>query len=403
MEGFLFSEKSGSFDDDCSKINSYLSKLVIITSTHLKNKDDVKEYLEKCKNNKNDLIFHLNYIASSDNREESLLQILSTPGFGIKEKVRLRSIYKIKKKNRTRFSFWKELKTVIDFKLEGKEDKFETRSRNFQFLREQKKKLGKIKNPLFKNLFELSLAVQTNNTSWMIALSNKIIKSGPLELALTWNNQDEKVSKEEQIQLLKSLVTKLKGKVGDLLVVKILVDRLVQLGQSVEYKTLLNDFDADWSLTDLREITSSLGVAQEYFDFWYAKFVNRTSENEINQFLKRVLNIETINKAQASQLWIFQHYLPKDQKLRENITKRFEKMWASNYFYHRYIVLRSISLEPWKRLLIKKNSEFNRALFQLERDFFHEVLETGVAVDYALFQLYRLGDKDDQNLWWYVL
>lgn len=162
-------------------------------------------------------------------------------------------------------------------------------------------------------------------------------------------------------------------------------------------------YGSEWSLTELRKIIGTYRLGRSFPDFWYMEMLNRTSDAEIFNFMDKSLSSRGIQQLPYESMWIFSYYLPTDDTRRKLIADKLLRMWRSKNDYHRYIVVNMLSNEAIKRLLIEKEHSFKRALFQIERDFFHKTLQSGTAVDFSLYHLIRLGDKDDRSLWWMVL
>lgn len=78
-------------------------------------------------------------------------------------------------------------------------------------------------------------------------------------------------------------------------------------------------------------------------------------------------------------------------------------MWKRKNLVDRYTVLRAASLPKIKKNLADKESSFLRADFQMKREFFTEVLNTGYSTEGTLYELFQLGDKNEDNLWWLML
>ncbi len=297
------------------------------------------------------------------------------------------------------FSQWISLfKEALNLEKELKEEK-----KIFNKGQEILRQISNMRSNFWRSWIELAVALNTSNHAWARQQVAKIIKTGPYEVFFHAPLNFEKRMEIEIIELFSLAIQRFKKKIKNEMLSRILIDELNQLGNSIEFRSFSGRFNSDWSLAELRGMSKKELFVRKYFDFWYSKYFNRTAEVELRSFLREVLTPRTLKKALVSQLWVFAYYLPSDQKLRKILSEKLVKAWRSKDMYKKFVVIRLLGQKPIKRALQKEIPEFSKARFQIERNYFRKLLDSGVAVHFALYHLMRLGDKDRENLWWLVI
>jgi len=265
-----------------------------------------------------------------------------------------------------------------------------------------KKKVESISINFWRNLFSLNLALASKNTPWLTQLVQSLGQTSPhlfLISGLNLHSDERRMVRDYILELLEKLVDR---KVSSERI-KILARKVSQLGKTEEFGEIGNELDANWSLTELRGLFQNPLWKEEYFDFWYSLIVDRTSQAEVDGKLRNVLSPTLVEKIPFSQMWIFEYYLPPDEKVRNALYKRLKYKWEKGSLLESYQVLEILEMAPVKTHLSKEVSDLNRATFQLSREFFIRLLNSGNSTHYALYQLYRLGDKQSDHLWWLIL
>jgi hypothetical protein len=255
----------------------------------------------------------------------------------------------------------------------------------------------------WRRALSLFLSMNSNNKTWVRKNLKELLGTGPYRSIFGQQfNVSEKL-KNEWHEVFEKSVERMRELLGEELTPLIFVDRIAFWHQDKKSSEWVSQFGADWSLTELREILKNPRVGHEHIDYWYFKLVNRTSDFEVKSILAKVLSAELIGHFKDEQLWLFQHFFPRSDDLREIIIGRLVKMWNGGDVYQRFIVLQCMKNSVVRNELGKKSKELARAYFQVEREYYREVLNAGKIVDFSLYNLVRLGDREEKNLWWLVL
>lgn len=293
----------------------------------------------------------------------------------------------------------KEKDSIIELLTYGlSDDRF---SDPFQRL-EYKEKIERIGEDFWKNLFSLNLAMASKNHPWLTQLIKNLGQTSPYFFEVYGPSFSESERKMVRDYILE-LIEKVKDRTDDELRIKVLARKVSQLGKTEDFQEIADELDAQWSLSELRDLFQNPLWKNEYFDFWYSLIKERTTQAEVDSKLRSVLTGSLVSSAHFSQLWVFDSYLPANKKVRKVLYSRLEEKWSKGDMLDTYQILELLKMAPIKSAMSKKVSDLNRANFQLTREFFIRLLNSGRSSQFALYQLYRLGDKDSDHLWWLVL
>lgn len=361
-------------------------------SIRLGKKELISDNLSKCINvlpPEFKLMINFPYEGSVEDASEYLAQNkVST-----KETLRILSIWRIKKQ------IIEEKKNIFEIIELFKNDEHLASPQKRQKVLA---KISAIKTDFWRNFFEFSLASRAKNMPWAQRLKLDLMKYSPywtLIKGVQYSQTEERELEKFFIQEINNFSSLVDS--GEQ--IKILAHRLNQMGLGDSFENLSDEFDSDWSLTDLRERVKNPLLRTEFFDFWYLVLMNRTSEAELKEKMRGMITIKTLYGMEDGQLWPFEYTFSGVEKKREIIIKRLNKMWNSKEPIDQYTVLRVSQNPVVKKLLSEINSNFQRANFQIKREFFKDVLYSGYSTDVAMYELILLGDKDNNHLWWVFL
>lgn len=356
------------------------------------NRENIKDFLANCSQMLSLQMKAMMYFPFLGEVEE-VGEYLKKNGVALKERLRIQSSFGQKKIVR---QTKQELMAMID--LWQKENALDSPEERQRWLT----KVKRIKHPYYRDLLNFVLAIKAKNRPWAVSLKRKIIKSSPY-----WNMvRGLKLSGEEQNKIRDFILFSMelyKTFNDDYEGLKMLAEKVTQTGHTNDFKTIRSRIGADWSLTDLRGQFKNPLLKTEYFDFWYMMMMNRTSDAELREKFRQALSLRSLKKAQEGQLWVFEFFFPPQKKYREVILNKLTAMWSSRDLSNRYTVLRCLDSSKIKTSLSQRNEAFKRASFQLKRELFSDILSTGFSTEGALYELFLLGDKNEENLWWLML
>lgn len=253
-------------------------------------------------------------------------------------------------------------------------------------------------------LVELGVALKTNNHEWVGKLSKKLINSSTYQFAVYIEPRtfDQKLYLQFVNALFDTLET-MKKTHPDQMLSRMLSTKLNFYLPQKEKKRFNSEFNGNWSLNELREIVSTRKYGQAAIGLWFNILENRTTEAEVISFLNRVMKRGALTRLPYEEFWILKYFYPGDER-RKTLDNRLTQFVKKESSIHQGLILSQIlEKEAIQKTLGKVNPKYNKALFKLKRDIFRDVLESGNPSQFALYNLFLLGEKDPELFWWFVL
>ncbi len=378
--------------EDCNALEDYLFQMAIIIDVRRGKREIFKNLFLKCQQKISKEFSTILYFPFLSNLEE-VKTYLKENGLSLKERLKIQSSFYRKQKI-------KEIKNkIIDLiDVLASEESLNSPEKRHEILL----KVKMIPILWWERLFSLLIATEAKNRPWSLELKRELAKSSPYVFLIKGIPFDE-IEMVKIREFILKVLTRYKDEFNDIEGVKILADRFNGSLESGDFKTIKEKVDADWSLSELREKFDNPLLRSEFFDFWYMVMMNRTSDSELRSRIRKALSYRALNSAQYSQLWVLEYFLPVDEKMRKLIVRQLSKMWVSNSLVHQYTVLRASRNQPLKKILSQSSKEFEKPDFKIVREYFDKLLNSGYSTHFALYELYYLGDKNPENLWWLIL
>ena len=245
----------------------------------------------------------------------------------------------------------------------------------------------KLHSSFLQKIIELHIALKINNIGWAKKIISQIIRIDPHELI--FRIQPYAYKNKKQVEKMATVVRNLLVSTKPLLKNKL----LYRLFESRIKSILDPSTKGSWSLADIREIVEGNTPQSLHFDVWIKELLLRTSKSEVARFLEKKLNKKYIRQMDASRIWVFNYYYPKDLTLRNFIIDKIYKTYQRQDSYLKYLVLKLLSNPVIKKAMAEKDPFFNKALFQIKRSVYRRFLSQGEAVHFSLYNLMQLGDK----------
>lgn len=260
-----------------------------------------------------------------------------------------------------------------------------------------------VENPI-KHFIELAVALRTDNKQWVRKVSKKIINSSALQYAIFFEPRNMKGKLYLQfIDGIFDTLNILKNDFKDPMLLKMLVTRTLFFIPTKHKKKFNDEFSGNWSLNELREIVSTRKYGQDAIGLWFNVLENRTTATEVNKFLDDTLRKSALKKLPREEFWILRYFYPGGER-REVLEKRIALFVKDKRSIIDPLILNEILVkEPIQKKLEKIDSRYGRALFKVRREIYQEVLQSGYPSQFALYNLFLLGEKDPELFWWFVL
>jgi hypothetical protein len=378
--------------EKCTALDDYLFKMGVLITLRRGKRELLKDYFAKCSQNLSDQMKVMMFFPFLGEIVE-VGKYLKDNGLPLKASLRIQSTFRQKKYLRSKKATILELLVTLK-----KEDSLKSPGER-QIVFERVKSIG---HDFWRQLFSFSLAIKAKNLPWALELKRELAKSSPywnLIKSISFTHEEEIMIRDFILYVL----TEYQEVFEDSEDIKILAERFSLFGHTSDFRLIKSQLNADWSLTEIRSKFKNPLLKSEYFDFWYLIMMNRTSDAELRQNFRKAISKRSLSKARPGQMWVFEYFFPADEKRRNEIIKKLLRMWKRKNLVDRYTVLRTASLPKIKKNLAEKEISFLRADFQMKREFFTEVLNTGYSTEGTLYELFQLGDKNEDNLWWLML
>lgn len=346
--------------------------LLNLSRSNLKSRDSLKRYLKESgiKGNLRKNALHIFDVKRQHIKQEvmvnNFISLIELDGIKVKEKKEGRGYNKL-------YGYYREIETEPD------------------------------RHPL-KILNELAIALKTNNLEWIKKLCRKLLNASTLQFAiyLDPSSMDNKSFTKFSGALFKML-TSLKEKTKDEKLVRMLATKIADFLPTLSKKKMISTFDANWSLKELREIMASREYGGRAIGFWFHTLEGRTTKAEVDQFLDSAIKRGVLKRLPIEDFWLFKHYYPGDAR-RDQLEKRFIKLIEKKKdIVDKLIILELLEREAIKKKLASIKGHYKKATFQIKRDIYKEVLESGRPSDFALYNLFLIGEKNPNLFWWFVL
>lgn len=367
---------------DCSGLD-FDHKILILLAKRGGENQDIDPFIKKCRNQfSEEFLFQLSQV---NNKKETLEKILKRFR-SEEEKEKIREIF-------LTYGFKNLQKEFVDlFNQERNEEKDKIK-RNAIIL----KTIQKQPEGLFRYLIELSVALDSDNQAWSKKIAKKIINMEPQELLFPRVIESGEF-KNQVREVIQAFLTKFKLKFKNEMLKKMLMDQLSNLYPSENFKNYQSFWSTDWTLSEMRNFLGSRNYGTPFIGFWLLELIPATHEAEVMQFLKEVLDKESVSKYGRSFPWIFTFY--PFENFRSEVISIFKDLWKTGSTYQKFLVLESLENPKTKEIMSKEIPELSKPIFQIKRTLFLNMLKKGENLNFSIYQLLKLGDRSEELLWW---
>lgn len=279
--------------------------------------------------------------------------------------------------------------------------KKESKLLRLEVQREMYDKVNKIKDKFWHDLLSLHLSLFSNNLFWHKELTSNLLTIGPYVTLMSGLDIKEFNNQLVVNFLIKTLMLLEKKNKDDSY--KYLANRLANYsGDKLEYREIAKRFNASWSLNELRSLFENPRLQFLYFDFLLERMINRTTELEVQDQIKKVMIESIIKTSKVSQLWPLKYYYPADTKIRKLIINKMGQAWVHGTLSEKYGLINLLDQKSFKKGLGQRFREFKKPNFKIKREFYQSLLFSGKATTYAFYKLYQMGDRSPEYLWWLI-
>jgi hypothetical protein len=367
--------------EDCSGVD-FDHKILILLAKRGGENQEIDQFITKCRNHfSEEFLFQLSQV---NNKKESLEKILKRFRTDV-EKKKIQEIFLTDE-------FKNPQKEFIGFFIQEMNEKKDNIKRNALIL----KTVQKQPEGLFRYLLELSVALDSDNQAWSKKIAKKIINMEPQELLFQRVIESEEL-KNQVREVIQVFLTKFKLKFKNEMLKKMLINQLSNLYPSESFKNH-SFWSNDWTLSEMKNFLGSRNYGRPFIGFWFLELIPATHEAEVMQFLKEVLDKESVSKYGRSFPWIFTFY--PFENFRSEVISIFKDLWNTGSTYQKFLVLESLENPKMKEIMSKEIPELSKPTFQIKRTLFLNMLKKGENLNFSIYQLLKLGDRSEELLWW---
>jgi hypothetical protein len=181
---------------------------------------------------------------------------------------------------------------------------------------------------------------------------------------------------------------------------KMVIARLMEYGKE---EWIAKELDQKRTLQELRKIVTSPNNALRFPSVWFPVLYQRASFNEAIEFLEKSFEYLDLKTELKNNLWLFQIYLPRNEKLRTEIFKQINALKDSKNMIDKDLYFRLQENEVIRQGLSKNQKTPQKPIFIEKRNFYRKLLSEGRLINYSLYQLLKLGDEQTKYLLWAIL
>lgn len=205
----------------------------------------------------------------------------------------------------------------------------------------------------------------------------------------------EKIT-EETISLLKRIQEiSTNNKIFNLLLLHLSENTTGEIKQRIDQMFDISSEEIDDSV---QAFSYNFGLA--YPQIWFPIIYKNRGIVPAEKYLEKSDFYKKLSKGEYNLLKIITNFLPRESEKRDLILKSFFELDEQKDFYFKDLKFKLLSNENFKKIVILKKDKYKRPFFSQERNFYKNLLKNGVAIEYAIFKLIKLGDYNRSYLFY---
>lgn len=155
-----------------------------------------------------------------------------------------------------------------------------------------------------------------------------------------------------------------------------------------------------FTVSELRKMASSAFDKKRHSNFIAEQMADRLTGNEINDYIRSLLDTIIFSRLDDLDMKSFYYHFPTNHQNADLLVRKVEKMLRDKNLFSNYQGIILLENKSLKNKIAQRNKKFARPLFQIKRDFFHDLYREKKAVPLAIYHLLELGEFDFNFLWW---
>lgn len=402
FRGFILSKVEFADFEECHKILDFDLKLTLIVRRINQGKSPLPESVAKCQIQKDKVFKQMIQLLGKDYKDRNELGGYLEKAGVAKDRInKLLSIYDVKQKrviaNATVHGAFSKAMDLISKKSDGA-GVYKVSERLLRTTRYQK-------SNLISKIVRILVALKSGNDSWAKKLIREVLDSDLeenifyLQRYYFFSDEHYRTFRDKLLKGLDIIGEKLLGE----RLFKFFISYLDYAFEDRELSDLRERVGANWSLQEIRLMMNSVNYGWNYPKMWSFVMNRRFSDQEFLKFLNQRLTPAEINKRGKSLASLYRFFVPKDKKRRNSVVKEIGKLTDSRNNYDIYLLLKLLENNNIKRPLYSAYPALKSRNMEYQKKFFTKLLNQGVAVEFCIYNLIKLGVKDEDMLWWLIL
>lgn len=262
-------------------------------------------------------------------------------------------------------------------------------------------------NKVLKTMSELGLSLSLRNYGRAKRKIKKLILFDSyrylFDLGPALFSEDQKI--EEFEEKIVEIIRQSYQQIDDKPLVQMWVYHLSSVFNIEAFNKLKSDLNADWSLSRMRRMLKNHRYGPPFVSFWYDILSGRTTDSELFSFVRQstLSNHRNLVDMSSYNDWIFLFFYPSDEEFRDVVHRRMNHLLTrKDDLYFNYLMILLSQRSELRDIFASSDNQFKEAYFQLRRSFYLKMLSSGRGIDYAVFNLIKMGEYRDSFLWKYV-
>jgi len=391
IHGLRFGEIGQHIKFDCKNGHAfYLKAMLVLDRSFLK---ESYEDLLKCQNLSNSFRAMILYKQSNIDSALDLSRYLKKMQVGSDEIAEILKIYQVKKQKQKHIKLYEIFVDLLNnFYVST------TKENSFFVSKKYLMEIDKYPESNLKSMVKSLMALKNQNVAWAKEEVKKILFTDSKKNIFDFDISLPSKTIENDVLKYAEILSKT---LDDKNIVGMYLNYISNIHDVLEIYNLKKKTRVNWSFTDISKQFMQ-GPQKKFLGLWsmiFAQFNEGSGEDIINKNLD--LNyLENIN---IYELWIIGELnLTRLESYRKVILKKLQELEKIDDSYAKYLLIELLKIGKIREIFLKNEGKHRRVFVQTEHDLYSQFLNAGQVIDFSLYNLIKLGDFRERNLWWKI-
>ncbi len=270
---------------------------------------------------------------------------------------------------------------------------------NLLILSQLYKKADLIIDPIIGPLIKLFLSTQMNQAGQIHNYLDEILAIN--ELSLMFREATISASKEN-LTIIIEILKVIHQNVNDRLLLKMFTLKFSKLAPTEFNGEIRRNFDVVLSEDEIKTGINSPRY-KNYYLFWIDILQKRGMDLDLKKMIRKIVNSQEMIDSFHRLFPLLTIHFPTDENIKVAILKLMKESGESKDFWKKYVYLYLLDNLNIRTIYGKFEKTNLPASFNLKRNYFIELLNSGQARTFAVYNLLMLGDYSPELFFWIVL